>query len=259
MAACAIAAPRAWAAADNWALGRTLGLIALVTAGIVFLDNISYFPGALSHLRRADALRGFLYLVPQAFPLALPAAVLFGVVFGFRGRPITDRLRRATLAIGVCGTVASFVTLAWIAPISNQAFRSAASGIPSDKLGKGPAELTLLELRAKRAALDRSAMRDSVQARNAAFNYQARLALSCTPIVLGLLALAFVGARRRARRVAIGAWAVSSCVAYWVMLMASGRAVVLGGTPAVIVWIPNLLGLAGTYWLRSRSTTSSSS
>ena len=259
IAALVIAAPRSWAAADDWAMGRTLGLIALVTAGIVFLDSLSYLPGALTHLRGADAVRGLLYLGPQAFPIALSAGVLFGVAFGLRGRAITDRLRRATLAIGACCTLAAFVTLAWIAPISNQAFRSAASGIPSDKLGKGTAELTLLELRATRAALDGSAMRDSVQARDAAFNYQARLALSCTPIVLGLFALAFVDARRNAGPAAVGALAFSCCVVYWMMVMASGQAVMLGGAPAVIVWIPNLLVLIVTYWLRSQPPSTLSS
>ena len=258
MTAVVLSAPHAWAAADDWALGRTLALVTAVTAGVVLLFNLSYLTGALSPLRAAEAIRAFAYLVPAAFPLAVSAGVLFGVAFGLRGRTITDRLRRATLVIGIGSALAALVTLGWIAPVSNQAFRSTASGIPYDKLAKGTNELTLPELRAKRMALDAGPMRDSVQARDAAFNYQARLSFTVTPVVLALLALALADRRRNAGRMAIGAWAFASCVIFWVMLMGSREAIMLGGVPAVIVWIPNLFGVAGTYWLRSRRVAMSS-
>ena len=183
----------------------------------------------------------------------MSAGLLVGIVFGLRGRPITTRLRRAVLAIGACSALAAFVTLAWIAPISNQAFRSAASGIPYDRLAKGARELTLFELRAERAALDGGVMRGSVQARDLDFNYQACLTLSFTPIVLSLFALAFVDGRRRSGLAMLGAWAFSCCVVYWVMMMASDRAVMLAGAPALVIWLPNVMFVFATAVLRSRA------
>jgi lipopolysaccharide export LptBFGC system permease protein LptF len=96
-------------------------------------------------------------------------------------------------------------------------------------------------------------MRGSVQARDVALNYQTRLSLTFAPIVLALFALALADERRKAGRAAVGAWAFSSCVVYWLMLMASGQAVMLGGVSALIVWMPNAVFFLGTVLMNART------
>jgi hypothetical protein len=245
-----IEAPREWIAADDWAVGRTLGFTATVTAAVIFLLNIPYAVEAMKALREGHhAPRGFIYLIPPTFPLAIAVGVLSGVLLGMRERRMTTHLRRAALMMALAGAAASFVMLAWIIPVSNQAFRVAVSGIPAQQLSKGRYELTFGELRREIDDLDDAGMRESVPARDARWVYYLRFALSVVPLVFGWLALALLDIGRLQRsRLALGAVAVVTCFSYYMLLWAA-RVAVLQGWGTAMVWMPDLVFLLGTFLL----------
>lgn len=248
-----------WLVRDDLAIGRVLGFIAAATTALVVLDNLTYALGGAKALyeKQADTALALLFLVPQAFPIAISMGVLFGILYAMRLRIVTTGVRRATLAIAFCCTLASFGTLAWVVPASNQAFRVAVSGIPSQALSKGLNELTLRELRWELHRLNGGLMRGSVQARDAAFTYHMRFALSVAPIVSGLLALGLLKVRRLQRsRVALGAVAVMTCVCYYVLMYAS-RAAVFDGWSVAVVWMPNIVFVVGTLFLVTRTRQAS--
>jgi hypothetical protein len=245
-----IDAPREWTAADDWAVGRTLGFTAAITAAVIVLLNLPYAVEAMKALRVGHhAARGFIYLIPPAFPLAIAVGMLSGVLLGMRDRRMTTHLRRAALTMALGGTVASFVTLAWIIPASNQAFRVAVSGIPAQQLSKGRYELTLSELRREIDDLNAAGLRDSVSARDARWVYSLRFALSVVPLVFGWLALALldIGGLQRSR-LALGAVAVVACCCYYLLLWAA-RLAILQGWGTAMVWMPDLVFLLGTFLL----------
>jgi hypothetical protein len=244
-----------WAAADGWAVGRVLGFVTAATVAVTLLLELPALlqTGRLFGAKRIGTALAFLYLIPQAFPLAISVGVLFGILYGMRGRAVTDRLRHAIMMLAVCCTLGSFVTLAWVVPARNQAFRAVVSGIPSDKLGKGLNELTLRELRRDMDELNSGAMRGSVQERSITFTYYQRFALSVVPIVFGLFALGLLDIGRLQRSpFAFGAVGVMTCLCYYLLLYAS-RVAAFQGWGTAVVWLPNLFFLLGTILLKKRS------
>lgn len=233
-----------WTAADGWAVGRMLGFVAAATVIVALLLNwVALYP-------EGPSARLFLLLIPSAFPLAIAVGVLSGILYAMRLRTVTKRVRNAALMIATFGTLSSFGTLSWIIPASNQAYREAFSGIPPQALSKGLNELTLPELRQEMDKLSNGGMRGSVQERDVTVTYYMRFALSVTPIVFGLWALGLLSIGRLERsRVALGAVAVMTCLAYYVLLFVSRAAVFDGWTPAV-VWTPNLVFAVGTVLLK---------
>jgi lipopolysaccharide export LptBFGC system permease protein LptF len=168
-----------------------------------------------------------LYLVPQALPIALPLGLFIGLIYGFRARVMSLRPRMALMIAAILCSIASFAALAWIVPVSNQAFRVAASSDPF--IPKGLPELTLGELRSRIA-----------DNQHAASTYHSRWALSATPIVLTAWAFLLIGRLPGGRRWLPGIVAIASCVAY-ALLMDTGRAAVNSGTlpPIAGAWLPN--------------------
>jgi lipopolysaccharide export system permease LptF/LptG-like protein len=208
---------------ESATLGRILGFAAVATGAVTLMMELPTLQAAgLFRPERVGTAFALLYLIPQAFPIAISVGVLFGILYGIRGRAVTDRVRNAIVMIAVCCTLVSFVTLAWVVPAWNQAFRVAVSGISSDKLSKGANELTLGELRREIDRLNDSTMRGSAYVLSFTFNYHTRLAFSFLPIVFGLFALGLleVGLRRRSSFV-IGITVVTTCLCYYILLNAS--------------------------------------
>ena len=228
----------AWPDDDRRVLIRTLACSAAVTVAaipLLVLPFLLRFPAA-----RAQELA--IYLVPQALPIALPIGLFVGLLYGFKERFTSLRPRTALLIAAILCSIASFAVLAWIVPVSNQAFRVAALSDPF--IPKGLPELTLGELRSR--------IGDN---RHAAMTYYTRWALSVTPIVLTAWAFLLLRRLPSGGRWLPGIVAIASCVAY-ALLMDTGRLAVSIETipPIAGAWMPNAVFVAAMILLTGRTS-----
>jgi hypothetical protein len=229
---------REWSADDRLVLARTVGYAAGVIAAaipLLMLPALLRFPAA-----RARELAP--YLVPQALPIALPLGLFIGLIYGFRARLTSLRPRIALIIAAILCSIASFAALAWIVPISNQAFRVAALSDPF--IPKGLPELTLGELRSR---IDDN--------RRAATTYHSRWALSATPIVLTAWAFLLIGRLPRDGRWLPGIVAIATCVAYALLMDTGRRARGFETLPPIAgAWLPNAVFVTAIV-LMSRRTS----
>jgi Lipopolysaccharide export system permease LptF/LptG len=237
---------RAIARADEGAVDATLATTLLATAAALTLFVLP----PLSSLDRFD-WRMVVLLVPQAVPIALPIGVTFGVLAGRRRVRMSARLVRMCMAIALGCSTASLIALAWIVPDANQLFRERIfhqrhpPGVeevqPYPLLTRGTNELTMAELKRQ----IRASSPDRRVAPLTVFTYYQRWALSAATIVMVLFALVAT-ARWQIGRLSGSIVALSSCIAYWLLLMA-GRQYALAGVwpPIAAAWLPNLV-VAGT-------------
>jgi hypothetical protein len=246
-----------WAAADDWAMGRMLGFMAVVTAAVTLLLAVVVLQNApQGAFNRGETVRLVLYLVPQAIPIAVSAGLLIAIVYGLRGRTVTRRVRRTIVLGAMCCALAA---IAWddrVVPEANQAFRVLASGIPHNRLAKGANELTFGELAKKIAESDGHSLESSPERSVLRFSYHGRLAVSITPFIAGLLALGLAASDRRRLPLAISLLAMTAYVGCYVaydftqLIEANhwGAAIAIS-----IAWFPNLLLLLGTLLVKIRS------
>jgi hypothetical protein len=241
-----------WPADDRRDLARTVWLSA---GGMVVATSLLVWPPVHSGLRGLAV-----YLIPQGLPIAIPLGVTLGIFCGLGGRVRSSRLVGAVLAMALACSVASFATMAWIAPAANQAFLTAITerarlttpGLPGPPKGRN--EMTLGELCQQIDSL--TAAGHVVGARNVTVMYQTRLALPCAAFVLALFALS-VMPRRPVRR---GVLAVAACgagLAYFILLIAGNAAARQDTLPVfATVWLPNLLFALASAWALVRATAS---
>ena len=235
---------REWPIDDRRVLARTLAYAAGITAAaipLLMLPFLLRFPAA-----RARELAP--YLVPQALPIALPVGLFIGLLYGSRTRLMSVRPRIALMIAAFVCSIASFAALAWIVPVSNQAFRVAALSDPF--IPKGLPELTLGELR-RRIDTYQQRGRDVSQL---SMTYHARWALAAAPVVLTFWAFLLM-ARLPSRRSLVGIVAIASCVSYYA-LMDSGRYAVSRDTlpPIAGAWLPNGVFLLAIVLLTRRTS-----
>ena len=228
----------------------SVGLTAVITALLVLVP-LSIVEARPSSLFLAG-------LISQAVPLAIPIGLTLGIALGLTGRAVTSGLRRIILLSAVLASLVCFVTLAWVMPAGNQAFRESvarAAGI-TEPLTKGPNEMTFSEL--DRQATIAAAAGNVRKASQYAWSFHLRFALSVASIVLaGFLLVTSV----RGMRVFI---ALGSCFAYWVLIFVGQELAVFssvapafaGTTPAVVLgaWLPNIVLAAGMLLALSRSS-----
>ena len=228
---------RDWAAADQYALGRTVSFSAafIATLTLVFVwlplsssvimrDHLGYYTKFTGH----DLAWLVVYVVPQAVAVGFPLGFSCGVLFGLRRRTPTPRVRRTILLIALTCSALMLVVVAWMTPESNQAFRELAIG---HRIPRGNHELTL----------------GSLSARAEWFDYHERLALSCATVVLAWFASRVMAVRRSITLGLVG-MVIYSCA--FVALQTHHA-----GLPALLAaWLPNLIIAALTVCLK-RSTT----
>jgi len=234
---------RAWAAADNRALGRTLAFSCVVTS---IATMLLMYPPLSQMVQHAEDGRIYLratvdevawlllFLIPQAIPITLPIGVAIGVVCGLQGRAATLRTRRSVIIISVVCCALMLVTLAWIMPAANQAFRETMSG--RHQLPKGPNELTLGELRTHGLGVQ----------------YHQRWALSFTTLALGPFAFGLSASMRgRFRSIVIGVIAslVYYSLVYFFIRVSFANALSGWPPPLIAVWTPNIMFILATVLL----------
>jgi hypothetical protein len=229
---------REWPVDDRRVLARTLVYAAGIIAAaipLLMLPFLVRFPAA-----RAQELAP--YLVPQALPIALPLGLFIGLIYGFRARVMSVRPRMALMIAAILCSMASFAALAWLVPVSNQAFRVAASSDPF--IPKGLPELSLGELRSR---IDDN--------QRAASTYHSRWALSATPLVLTAWAFLLIGRLPHGGRWLPGIVAIASCVAYALLMDTGRRAGVFETLPPIAgAWLPNAVFVAAILLLTRRTS-----
>lgn len=244
-----------WIIADEHSIGRLLGYSSLVIALLTLALALIPLYGT-QRWRGSDAVTAtlYLYVIPQAIPLAVVFGLPVGILIAMHGRPVTSRVCRGVVAIGILSAIATFVVAAWILPEANQAFRELASGRPF--VVRGANELTFAELSARLTALERRGALSEAFAYE--MSYHVRLAASFAPIVMSAFALALATARRRtAVSIAVIAIALIVYVGYGGAVLAGGRPRVGSALPLVgLVWLPNVLFgfLAALLFVRSSAS-----
>jgi hypothetical protein len=234
---CTGRAVRGWAAGDQHAIGRTIGYSAATIGAMALL--LALLPFSQVERRITDVHPGklFVYLLPQAVPLAIAFGLPLGIVIALRGRSVTRRVVWSVLAFAISCAAISFVVSGWVLPATNQAFRVLVSGQPF--VARGANELTLPEITARLAWLRRRASVNDTLA--FAFSYHVRLAASFAPIVMALVALSLWTVTRRTL--------VSSMVIALALIVYVGYGAVVvigpalsGGWPPLwaFIWFPNI-------------------
>jgi Lipopolysaccharide export system permease LptF/LptG len=178
-------------------------------------------------------------LLPQSIPFSIPLSLFTGIVFGLRCRPLTTRVRRAVIVVGLAGTLVSAATIVWAVPVANQAFRTT---IARRVILEGPAEMSSRELRDTALALrDRGAL---ARAGDLLLSFHARWALAGAAFVFAVFGLGVAALRLgRIATVLIAATAFVVYVNYFFELSQSRLSSVFSheGVAFTVAWLPNLL------------------
>jgi lipopolysaccharide export LptBFGC system permease protein LptF len=193
-------------------------------------------------------------LIPQALPLTMPLAVVLGIAFGMGGRRVSRRSVRILIVLAILCSIASFVTLGWVMPSANQAYRQSTFEALGNQgiVIKGAQEMTMRELR---ATIDRmGASGGHTGSYLEPWSYYLRWALSAASLTIVM----FIFAVSRGGKVLPRAVIVAAPGFYWVLLYA-GEALVARSilSPPAGAWLPNLFfGLAAiTMAVRPRADT----
>lgn len=135
----------------------------------------------------------------------------------------------------------SLLTLGWLAPASNQAYRVRVVGF---EIPKGDNELSLGEIAARIGQI--RVFDPSAPARRLSTLYHTRVALSATPLVLTVFSLVMI-ARIGRRRVARVSAALLTCSGFTFLLVWAAYLAFRGAVaPMVAAWLPNSIFVALT-------------
>lgn len=223
--------------------------LTVVCTAVLMLPPLSIADGDLSSIFLAG-------LIPQALPLAIPIGLTFGIAIGLGHRPADRRVAQVVLLCALLATLVSFVTLAWVMPAANQAYRESiarAAGITGELI-KGTSEMSFSEL--DRHVAMASAAGDTRDADGYAWSFHLRFALSAASFVLAGFLLA-TAVRRVAMRALIS---LAACFAYWALIfVGEGAAVYSPAAPgfagsirvAAGAWLPNIVFAAAALFIAS--------
>lgn len=236
---------------DDPVVGRALGAGAIT---IVALSALLIAP-PLQALPRHDVPWVWLavLLAPQVLPLCLPFSLLVGVLWGFRGRTVTNRMRGAILTIGLAGSLASFGTFTWLMPAADHAFQMT---FASRDVVAGPGERTPASLRERALVMSRDGRLKP--AGDLFLSYHARWAIAGAALTFALFGLGVTALRVGG---AVTAWIAAIASIVYVLYFFELRLVPparFSNEPVALVlaWLPNLwLILTSLLFLSARRET----
>ena len=177
-------------AVDRRTLARMLvsgGAALSAVIGALVLAVPFTMVGSMARLRIAfsgNMFYAFALLVPQAMPIAIPAALVFGALWGVRQRPAPRSIQRTILLMGVCGSLVSATLLEWAIPRANQAFRVVVFQNGDHRTpppAKGSNELTWRELGDRITRLQ--TLGPSAELRQMRLAYHGHIAFVTTPVI----------------------------------------------------------------------------
>jgi hypothetical protein len=195
-----------------------------------------------------------LLMLPQTFPLTIPGVLLVGVLTGARNRPTAGVVRRVVAGVALAGSLASFATIVWLIPASNQAYRVTVAG---REISRGIPEMRVNSLRAR--ALEGRAAGAESEAGSLFLAYHARWALVGAAGAFALFGLGVAALRARGVIAACGgATAYVVYVTYFAELGYLRPSIFIDEPLAILVaWLPNLmLALVGLAFLRTGGSPS---
>jgi lipopolysaccharide export system permease LptF/LptG-like protein len=202
------------------------GAVSLFVMLAAMLLLVAPYLETTAQLERANRAVLVWYLLPSAFPLAVPVGLLFGLLWSVDRVTISRRVVLVAVMLATLVSAASFVTLGWITPAANQAFRTTVVGRPVER---GLRELTLTEL----GGSVETRLTASVSTRQRRAEYHVRIAVSFATMALTVFALS-LRSRRRLIRLALG---IVACTAYLVCLASASTI----WDPIAAAWLPNLV------------------
>jgi hypothetical protein len=186
--------PDRWPSEDRRSLTRAALISVLTAAGVTVLLVSMTAEDIPQVLMRPSPVR-LLYLAPYPFAAGIVLGATLGVVLGLGGRAISRRLVTAALAAALATSAVAFVDLGWVAPAAHVAYR-ATIGDTNPNLEIG--EASFGALRRKIEQVDRDSGSSPLGFSAAlSFDYHRRVALSFSPLVFTLFALALAGCVRR--------------------------------------------------------------
>jgi hypothetical protein len=244
----------AWTAQSAGALAderpglRAVLVLALATTCVV--------TGMLGALQWRFSQHAFMVVaIPESLVLAVPVGVAVGLTIG--GRALSRRLRWSSVALGLAGSVATFVVVSWLLPAAWQSYAKRTGGgmtiyLESGQTLRDPSEMTSGEisewLRRPRAS-DGAVVRVPHGLRRLfEMRYCERVSISLASLSVAILGLAGL-TRRRIH----GGWStvigLASPIAF-AAAFAAGEAAFSGGFSAwTIVWVPHLACLSAAFLL----------
>jgi lipopolysaccharide export LptBFGC system permease protein LptF len=174
-----------------------------------------------------------IFAIPQAIPLAIPVGLTVGILWALGWSGVSRRVAAFTVAIALALSAVSLVTLAWVVPEANQAYRVARGG---PGVARGVREMPMRKLGRMLAAPETipAGMR-----RGVAWTYHQYWAVAFAPAALTLFALS--AARRRFRaRWRIGFTAAGAVWGYYALMWGvRGAGLDLTWSPLAAAWLAN--------------------
>ena len=232
--------------ATTWTPGerastRRAALIALAVsaAGSTFLviPSVEQMPDGAAAL--------WPYVVPSTLPLSVPLGLAVASAWMLHAAVRTRKAAATMLLTATLASAAMFVTLEWVIPDTNQAFRTlvlAKFDPPVASPTRGANELRLWELR-ERVRETRSSGQES-QARWLELSYYRRWSITAMPLAMVALMVALAFRRQWTRRGLTGV-AFAIYLAHYTLLMSAFSLAELGvAGPIVMGWAGTFLCLA---------------
>ena len=233
----------------RWALAKMSVIFGVVTT--VATGALAWVPFNAVPVGHPVDLQELLLLIPGARPIAIPIGLTAAILLGLAGR-VSRRIIVGALTWAAICSVMSFLTLGWLAPASNQVYRTKVMG---HEIAKGDNELTLDELATRIEQI--RAFDPSAPARRLSTLYHLRIALSATPLVVTVFSLVTIS-RIRGRRGGRLSASLLACGGFTFLLVWTAYLAFRGAVPPpMAAWLPNVIfvGLTAAATLRPRVPT----
>jgi hypothetical protein len=235
-AATSLTSLEAWTPDDRRYLTRAalISAVTTVVATALLVFRTDNYPTVLLH----PSPRRFLFLVPYPFIAGVVLGLTLGIVLGLGGRAISRRLAATVVGIALLCSAVVFVDVGWIAPVANVAYRmTIGDSDPTPSFG----EQSLADLGRNIRQFDRDpAFASFGFPAGLSFDFHRRVALSFSPVVFTLFALAAAGCVRR--RWVLGIAAFVTFAGYvWLVIVATPWRLQPWDTwsPFAAAWLPN--------------------
>jgi lipopolysaccharide export system permease LptF/LptG-like protein len=222
-----------WTRDDRNSLTRAVVIVAataVVVTALLVSRSAEDYPTVLVH----PSPTRLLFLVPYPLVAGIALGATLGVALGLGGRALSRRLVAAAVGLSLICSAIVFIDVGWVAPAAHIAYRMTVGDTdPTPEIG----EASLGALRRKIEQVNRdSAFRPNGFWGALSFDYHRRVALSFSPVLFTLFALAMAGCFRR--RWVLGILGCATFLVYtWLVIVV--RPWDLNVQPYVAAWLPN--------------------
>lgn len=216
-----LTAAERWTTDDRKSLVRA-AVISAVTVVVITVLLVSRSAEDLPTVLLHPSPKRLLFLAPYPFVAGIVLGATLGIVLGLGGRALSRRLIAAAISVALMCSAIVLIDVGWVAPAANTAYRVTVFGDNGPMPGFGEASLGQLRRHIEYLSRDlavaqpRSTFFGFLDALS--FEYHRRVALSLSPLLFTLFALAM--AARFRRRWMLGIAACASFFAYgWLVIV----------------------------------------